>query len=165
LLNRFDEYNSRVSVPARLDVIGPVGMRASLLVVGVLLVGAPNSICPAQNLPGDLGEKLEQAAIAEQMVQSCAAANPELAEAFAKGWRDWQVRNKEVWQAVEATRTITETPAGAAILHLFDALKEALKGQTRLAEINSTQAALMCKHVLSELTKGRLDYKPPSVKQ
>ena len=72
---------------------------------------------------------------------------------------------KEVWQAVEATRTITETPAGAAILHLFDALKEALKGQTRLAEINSTQAALMCKHVLSELTKGRLDYKPSSVKQ
>jgi hypothetical protein len=129
-------------------------MRAFLLTVGVLSFGVVSSIGRAQNLPLDLGEKLEQAAIVEQMVQSCAAASPELAEALATGWRDWQVRNKEVWQAVEATRTVMETPAGAAILHLFNALKEALKRQARFQGVNSTQAVLMCKHVLSEVTKG-----------
>ena len=107
---------------------------------------------------------LEQAAIAEQMVQSCAAASPELADAFATGWRDWQLRNKEVTKAVESTTNIMETPAGAAILYLYNSLKEALKKQSRLSEINSTQAALMCKHLLSELTKGALDYKSSSAK-
>ena len=108
---------------------------------------------------------LEQAAIAEQMVQSCAAARPELADAFATGWRDWQLRNKEVRQAVQATTEITETPAGGAILYLFNALKEALKKQTRISEVNDIQANLICKNVLSELTKGKLDYKPPPARR
>jgi len=139
-------------------------MRCSFLVAGLLLVGMANSICRAETLPSDLGEMLEQAAIAEQMVQSCAAASPELADAFATGWRDWQLRNKEVTKAVESTTKIMETPAGAAILYLYNSLKEALKKQSRLSEINSTQAALMCKHLLSELTKGALDYKSSSAK-
>ena len=108
-----------------------------------------SSICRAQNLPPNLGQMLEQAAIAEQMVQSCAAARPELADAFAKGWRDWQLRNKEVLQAVQATTEIMETPAGGAILYLFNSLKEALQKKTRLSEVNDIQANLMCKNVLS----------------
>src|ERR1051325_5877413 len=128
-------------------------MRASLLAVGVLWIGAVGSIGRGQNLPPDLGEKLEHAAIAEQMVQSCTAASPALAEAFATGWRDWQLRNKEVVQAVEATTKIMETPTGAAIIYLFNSLKESLKGQNRISDIGSTEATLMCQHVLSELTK------------
>ena len=139
-------------------------MRPFLLTAAVLSFVVASTVCRAQTLPADLGEMLEQAAIAEQMVQSCATARPELAEALATGWRVWQLRNKEVAQAVAATTTISETPAGAAIVHLFNALKEALKRQTGLSEENSTHSALLCKTVLSDLTKGKLDYKPSSTK-
>jgi uncharacterized protein with beta-barrel porin domain len=131
------------------------------LAVLAMLVPLLRATAAETGIPADLGPMLEHAAIVEEMVQTCAELNPELADELAAAWRDWRQRNGRVGEAIETTTRLAATATGSTIIYLYHALQTSLQKQSKAFEEMSTdQYASRCKAVLANLVTGRLDYRP-----
>jgi hypothetical protein len=111
--------------------------------------------------PGDLVSMLDHAAIVETMAQACEDSRPDLAARFREAQRHWWVRNAQIHETLASLEREIGVLRAKAFLDYFNTLQRSLRQQTKdQRHIGNVGYAARCDGVLTDLARGRLDYRP-----
>ena len=135
-------------------------LRVPMMVVVTL--GSIVSLGAAGELdPGDLVSMLDHTAIVETMAVACEDSRPDLATSFREAQQRWWLRNARVHQTLATLEQEVGAPRANAFLSYFSSLQQSLSQQIKDQQhIGNTGYAARCDGVLTDLTRGRLDYRP-----
>ena len=99
--------------------------------------------------------------IVETMAVACEDSRPDLATSFREARHRWWVRNARVHETLATLEQEVGAPRANAFLSYFASLQQSLSQQIKDQQhIGNTGHAARCDGVLTDLTRGRLDYRP-----
>jgi len=111
--------------------------------------------------PGELVSMLAHAAIVETMALACDDSRPDLAAPFREARQHWWVRNASIQETLASLEREIGMPRAKAFLDYFNTLQRSLRQQIEDQQnIGNGGYAARCDGVLTDLIRGRLDYRP-----
>ena len=152
------------SLAGRTRITGGAASRCRELRVPVMVAVTLGSIVSSgagELDPGDLVSMLDHTAIVETMAVACEDSRPDLATSFREAQQRWWVRNARVHETLATLEHEVGAPRANAFLGYFSSLQQSLSQQIKDQQhIGNTGYAARCDGVLTDLTRGRLDYRP-----